>query len=1110
MIDSLKFQISKSKISKSKVFKSMISKFTIFKSKVFEKLLENIKSTNSILIDNILISEIAFIISFLNSYLKKDILIIASDRRKDLLYKNLSSFNDNLLEFLSWETLPFEEIKPSFDIIGQRFETLNKLISSKKNHLLICNLHSLLQKVVPANTLKDLTINLKINKLYSFENLIKKLISFGYKKETIVFDKAQFATRGYIIDIFPTNLDHPYRIEFFSDEIESIRTFDIETQKSIEKKDSLDIFLADELKFLKDEKNLTNIFSYLKDDFLVIFDDLYELENSLIALNSLNIKNSKYFLSFDLFLKDLKKNKKIYFSEKKITEISKISYNKASDLKNSKKITFETFQKHLNATLLKHPFITYLDLLNLEKPQNIFDFLKDFLKKNLKILFLYQNEAEKKHILKLLANKKISLTKDIFFEKGFLSTGFIITDQNLLIIPYNEIIQRKTIRRQKFREAYHLPSLEYHSLEVGDLVVHFHSGIGKYLGCEKLSNHLGVETEFLLIEYAKGAKLYVPISQSHLVTKYIGSSNALPELTQLGSNKWQKTKSLAQKKIIGYAADLLHMQAIRELQGGFIFPKDSDEMKLFELDFPYVETQDQKKAIKDLKNDMMSKKAMDRLILGDVGYGKTEVAMRAAFKAVFDGEKQVAVLVPTTVLAMQHFDTFKERMSSFPIEIEIVSRFKTLKQNKKTLENVKNGKVDILIGTHRLLSKDVSFKDLGLLIIDEEQRFGVRAKEHLKKLKKGVDCLTLSATPIPRTLYMSLIKVKDISIINTPPQDRLPIKTIIAENDDEVIKNAILRETSRQGQIFFIHNRIESIYKRLEHVKKLAKNSTFAIVHGQMPTEDVDLIFHKFKKGEIDILFSTTIIENGIDVANANTIIIDRADTFGLADLYQLRGRVGRWNRTAYAYFLIPKNKQISEISQKRLSALLEAPSFGGNMAIAMRDLEIRGAGDILGEKQSGQITNIGFHLYCKLLKKAITSLQNKKEASFIEIKMEFPYPAYLPEEYIPHENLRMEIYYRLGEAQSNKTLDDIAFELKDRFGDLPEPVKELISLSKIKIFANQNSFTLLRFGDFTLFCERLYKNKKIQKNLILPKKIHILKFEKDVINLLKKSFDIA
>ncbi|NGX63427.1 MAG: Transcription-repair-coupling factor [Candidatus Anoxychlamydiales bacterium] len=1078
-------------------------------------LIENIKPKKYILIDNILDPEIATIISFINKKLKKDILIISTDRKKDLLYKNLSSFNKNLLEFLAWESLPSEDIKPSLDIIAQRFDVLNKLIKSEKNNILICSLHSLLQKTISKKRAKDLVLSLKINDTIDFDNLIKKLVHFGYTRSNIVTDKAMFAVRGYIIDVFPINEDLATRIEFFQDEIESIRTFDIETQKSIEKKSKVDIFYADELKLLKEDlgskdlgsSNLESIVSYLKDDFIVIFDDLYQIEDSLISLNSLNIKKSKYFLTFDELLKGFDKNEKIYFSEKNIDDLTKVKYlDKETNFQN---IEFEIFQKLLNTFHFEHSFISYFDFLKIDKIENILDHIPTFLEKKLKITFLVQNEAEKKHLLELLASKKIFLDKNIQITNGFLSSGFIISDIFTCIIPYNEITKRKVIRRQKFRAAYHIPYAEYHNLQIGDLVVHFHSGIGKYLGCEKNTNHLGIETEFLVIQYAESSKLYVPLSQAHLVTKYIGAAEERPALTILGSPKWQKTKALAQKQIIGYASDLLHIQAQRELEGGIIYEKDSEETKLFDLDFPYTETQDQLKAIEDCKNDMTSKKAMDRLILGDVGYGKTEVAMRAAFKTVFDGKRQVAVLVPTTVLAMQHFDTFKERMSSFPINIDVVSRFKTAKQNKETLKNVKDGKVDILVGTHRLLSKDVSFKSLGLMIIDEEQRFGVRAKEHLKKLKKGIDCLTLSATPIPRTLYMSLIKVKDMSVINTPPQDRLPIKTIIAENDDEIIKNAILKELSRQGQIFFIHNRVESIYNRLEHIKKLIPKLNASIVHGQMSSNTVDNIFHKFKKGEIDILFSTTIVENGIDVPNANTIIIDRADTYGLADLYQLRGRVGRWNRAAFAYLLIPKNRQLSEISQKRLNALLETPGFGGGMKIAMRDLEIRGAGDILGVKQSGQISNIGFHLYCKLLKRAVLSIQNKKKTSFIETKMEFPYKAYLPEDYIPHENLRMEIYYRIGEAQSFEKIDDIEKELDDRFGKVPTQVKELLSISKIKIFANQHSFTYLKFGDFLLYSERQHLDKKIQKNLPIPKKTDILKFEKDVILLLKNSFDL-
>ncbi|HEY5259296.1 MAG TPA: DEAD/DEAH box helicase, partial [Rhabdochlamydiaceae bacterium] len=469
---------------------------------------------------------------------------------------------------------------------------------------------------------------------------------------------------------------------------------------------------------------------------------------------------------------------------------------------------------------------------------------------------------------------------------------------------------------------------------------------------------------------------------------------------------WQKTKANAQKAIIGYAQDLLRMSAERIVQGGFIFPADTQDMQDFEADFPYTETEDQLRAIADIKKDMTTTKAMDRLLCGDVGYGKTEVAMRAAFKAVAEGKKQVAVLVPTTVLCMQHFETFRDRMSNYPIIVKAVSRFQSVKEVKKTLKELSEGKVDILIGTHRLLSKDVKFKDLGLIIIDEEQRFGVRSKEHLKALKAGVDCLTLTATPIPRTLYLSLVGAREISVINTPPQDRLPIKTMIIERDPVIVANALLRELSRDGQVYFIHNRVESIYQVSDELKKLMPQARVVTGHGQMDPDEIDTVFHTFKNGDADILVATTIIENGIDIPNANTILIDRADQFGLSDLYQLRGRVGRWNRPAYAYFLVPGLKQLSELSRKRLYALIEAQGYGGGMKIAMRDLELRGAGETLGQRQSGHVSSIGFHLYCKLLKRTVDALKKNLEPTFFETKMEFPYDARLPEDYIRENSL--------------------------------------------------------------------------------------------------------
>jgi transcription-repair coupling factor (superfamily II helicase) len=486
---------------------------------------------------------------------------------------------------------------------------------------------------------------------------------------------------------------------------------------------------------------------------------------------------------------------------------------------------------------------------------------------------------------------------------------------------------------------------------------------------------------------------------------------------------------------------------------------------------------------------MLSEKPMDRLVCGDVGYGKTEVAMRAAFKAAVDGKKQVAVLVPTTVLAVQHFENFTSRMSGFPIRVGVVSRFHSPKEVKETLAKVKMGEIDILIGTHRILSVDVKFKELGLIIIDEEQRFGVKAKEHLKVFKANADCLTLSATPIPRTLYMSLVHARDMSIINTPPQDRLPVKTIIAETEPELIQNAILREHARGGQVFYIHNRVESIYNRAEQIQKLVPAAKIGVVHGQMDPDSVDEIFHRFKCGELNILFATTIIENGIDIPNANTILIDRADTYGLADLYQLRGRVGRWNRAAYAYFLVPKNVRLSEPASKRLNALVEAGGYGGGMKVAMRDLEIRGAGDILGLQQSGQVSAIGFHLYCKMLKRAIDALKKQQPISFNDTKMEFSFDARLPEDYINEVSLRMELYYRLGEASTYAEIDELLAELKDRFGEPPDQVIWLYHMTRLRAFAAANHFSLLKFSGLSFIAEQQLGKQTKQQTILLPKK---------------------
>ncbi len=1044
-----------------------------FTSPSLKKLQALLKSGQDVLLEELWDVPKAIIACLALKTTNRSVLILTGGMREDKLFDNLEELAPDLtIEFPAWETLPGEEIAPSPDIIGKRMEALNTLIHSKRPRIVLCPLTSFLQKIAPK---EDLSVRLetwKVKDRIAFNELSQKLTSLGYKRTAVVADKGEFAIRGGIVDLFPTGSADPFRVDFFGDEIEQIRTFDPASQKSIQKVHSFSLGPASELKLLQESKQLVSILEYLGQDPIILWDDLIAIEDTYVALKQMSGANSPYFYPLHERLDAISNRLQIYCAPQKLEQWSALENERPRGV-----VQFEVMAKSFQAERFFHSFRPIQDYLEPE-----FSFDSEFT-----LCFLNSNETEENEVKEKLS--AIQLPPTTRFERGYLTSGFILSDLFLAVIPNPEISHRPKIRRQKWRSTYHTPAAEFHQLSPGDLVVHFHSGIGRYRGMEKQINHQGQQTEFLTIEYADQSKLFVPLSQAYLVSRYIGGGHdSMPHLSQLGSKRWQTARHHAQAQILGYASDLLQLYAARQAHGGFQYPPDSDLMRRFESDFPYHETPDQLLAIDAIKNDMTSGKAMDRLVCGDVGYGKTEVAMRAAFKAACDGNKQVAVLVPTTVLAMQHFENFTQRMGGFPVVVDVVSRFRTPKQIKETLKKVEDGKVDILIGTHRLLSQDIHFKNFGLVIIDEEQRFGVRAKEHLKKIKTGVDCITLSATPIPRTLYMSLITARDMSVINTPPQDRLPIKTIIAETDFQLISNAILRELTRGGQIYFIHNRVESIYERAHAIGQLVPQARVGVVHGQMTSEQIDPIFHAFKLGQIDLLFATTIIENGIDIPNANTILIDRADTYGLADLYQLRGRVGRWNRAAYAYFLIPKETLLPEPTRKRLNALVEAGGYGGGMKIAMRDLEIRGAGDILGVQQSGQVSTIGFHLYCKLLKKAIEAIKKQKAITFEETKIEAPYDARIPDSYIEEVSLRMEIYYRLGDATTHAELDALLEEIQDRFGEPPQPVLWLYHLAKLRTFASANHFTLLKFGNLSLLAEQQQGKTLEKKTLILPK----------------------
>ncbi len=1046
---------------------------------------ENLGATSSLLIEELTDAPKTLLLKILQEKSGKNILVLTAEMRSNKILDNASFFNlQNVFELPSWETLPGEEIPPSLDIVGKRLEILHHLLTCRTSSVIICPLQALLQKVPAPDLFQPLCKTWHVGDEIPFHELPQILHALGYRRSSVTTDKGEFSVRGGILDLFPVTSPEPYRLEFFGNTIDNIRSFDPIGQKSIKKVKQFFLSHAQEAELLGEKT--TTLFSYLGECTLV-FDHLLELEDRWVALKELPGMKSQMIIPFPDLLNEMQKFHMIFWSDQPIEDLSEVQLVKKtgrafySGKKPLQPLTFECFGRPFAAHRWRSPFTP----LYLER-------------KDLDLRFLCEHEAEQE-----LIRKEFPHIREPHFTKGYLSNGFGLIDSTITLVPITELTHRQKVRRERWRNTYHTPPSDFHELIAGDIVVHFHHGIGKYQGMEKKPNHQGIETEYLLLEYAGQSKLYVPVSQAYLVSRYIGSQEEVPTLHTLGTKNWQRTKASAQQAIVGYAQDLLRINAERQVHGGFTFSPDSFELMQFEEEFPYPETEDQLRAILDIKNDMCSPKAMDRLLCGDVGYGKTEVAMRAAFKAVADGKKQVAVLVPTTVLALQHHQTFTERMENHPITVKAISRFHSGKETQKILEDVKAGKVDILIGTHRLLSKDVSFKDLGLIIIDEEQRFGVRSKEHLKALKTGVDCLTMTATPIPRTLYLSLLGARDISLINTPPQDRLPVKTILAERDPHVVGGAMLRELAREGQVYFIHNRVESIDQVANELKKLLPQAKILVGHGQMTGDELDTVFYAFKKGEADVLVATTIIENGIDIPNANTILIDRADQFGLSDLYQMRGRVGRWNRPAYAYFLIPRLKELPEMARKRLYALVEAQGYGAGMKIAMRDLEIRGAGDILGVQQSGQVSSIGFHLYCKLLKRSVEALKKKQQPLFFETKMEFPYDARLPEDYIPETSLRLEMYHRLGDTITPEEVDAIFHELKDRFGMPPLPVLWLYHMTRLRAAAAQKRYSSLKFNSHILEIEQWMPRGPVKKTIPLKHFKSPAELEKNILALL-------
>lgn len=1023
----------------------------------------------------------AFLINLLASATHRGVCVLSSSiKQQEYLYSeivSLASFAvppNHISLFPEMESNPWTEKHSDSDFIPDfeaSSEILNTLRTLQKDgatsslehiantspkhraeagpHIIITTEKGSRQKIPSPDHLEALTKTLRVGEHIEMETLAEELIADGYENEAQVTARGQFARRGGILDVFPLQSEAPVRIEFNGDEIESIRWFDVETQASVRAVTEVELTsFSNTQKNSSSDKNEGALKNYLPKPHLV----WRELSNPRVPIE--------------------------------------VSLSNA--LGKHQDISLEIFGHEFLANTAPDPVLQ-------EQRQNLLlRHWKDWLSQNWEVVICCNNEGEERRLRDWITQSATDgpqLVSRAQWIQAPLLRGFSWPSVKLAILSDAEIfgryqtlqmarLQRKMARARARREV-----LNFSQFVEGDFVVHIHHGIGQFMGIRKVAvagrgaartepsetspKHPAKagEQEVLTLEYANQALLHVPVEQAHLVGRYVGLGKAVPTLDQLGGSRWEKAAVNAQRAIQDYAAELLKIEGERKAHQGFSFAKDNEWQKEFEDSFLYEETPDQLTAIADTKEDMESAKPMDRLICGDVGFGKTEVAIRAAFKAVMSG-KQVALLAPTTVLAQQHERTFHERMADYPVRIDLVSRFRSKKEQCKTLADAREGAVDILIGTHRLLQPDVHFKNLGLVIVDEEQRFGVKHKERFKQFFKLVDILTLSATPIPRTLYLSLMGAKNISTIETPPPNRLPVETMIAAYDERLIRSAIERELARGGQVYFLHNRVQSIQRVRDRILELIPKARVDIGHGQMDENDLEAVMMRFVAGETDVLVATTIIESGLDIPRANTIIIDRADRFGLADLYQLRGRVGRSQTKAYAYLLLPRHLMIEADARKRVSAIKQYSHLGAGFKVAMRDLEIRGAGNILGTEQSGHATAIGFELYCQLLKETLAKMKGEKVPPRFEVQIRLDFlpmsedqaskqiGAYIPHQYMNETRLRIEAYRHLAEVSNKIQLKDLANQWRDRFGKHLLPVIHLLDLARIRLEAGLRGVT--------------------------------------------------
>ena len=1071
------------------------------------------------------VSEVS-ILSSIQEKLKRPIMLITYNEVEALkLKKDFDFFTDNALYLPKKEIVTYDYVAESKNLPYERIEVLNKIYKNQ-NNIVITSIEAVKQKIISKKALYKNVLSFKVGDRLSLEDLKQKLVDLGYKRFELIDARGEFSIRGGIIDISITDT-LGIRIELWGDEIDSIRHFNIISQRSIDTLEKAEIFPAHEYildipleqvcsninqkvysenlteKVEKDLERIRNgeyiskidryfdsfykeqetILEYLSDKYLIFIDEMnkvkqrsdnIELDNenvikALIEKERIVPEGLKNYISTEEFELDLKKHQSIFIDKLDNNYKSSIEkYNFKYKELNYFKSGIELFINDIN-NFKKEDKKVYIVVETKEKADKIAKLLEEN-----EILSIYQEKLNQTIINKESNTVTITL--------GKLTSGFFSFDLNQIVIVANELVEAERHSKRRKTESFKQgEKVVFADLKIGDYVVHRKYGIGVYIGVNTI-NADGITRDYIKIKYDGDDILYIPTNSLDEIRKYVGGEELNLKLNKLGTKDWEKTTAKVKKNLRAVAKELIELYARRENAKGYAFSKDGDFQRQFEGAFPYVETDDQLRCIEDVKKDMENEKPMDRLLCGDVGYGKTEVAIRAAFKAVMD-HKQVVYLAPTTVLAKQQYETFKKRMENFPVKVDLLNRFRTTKDKNRIIKELKLGDVDIVIGTHKLLGKDVAFKDLGLLIIDEEQRFGVKAKEKIKEYKTNVDVLTMTATPIPRTLHMSIVGVRDMSVIYEPPQNRKPVQTYVLEYDEEVIKEAITKELERNGQVFYLFNNVEEIELKADKISRLVPEAKVGFAHGQMTGAEIEDIMNDFVEGVINVLVCTTILESGIDIPNANTIIIENADRMGLAQLYQLRGRVGRSDRQGYSYITYRKDKMLSEVADKRLKAIKEFTEFGSGFKIAMRDLEIRGAGSLVGEIQHGHLEEVGYDTYCRILDEVLKEEQGFTVEEEIECQIDLNVTSYIPDSYIKDQNQKIEIYQNIALCKTEEDIQNVVDEIIDRFGNMPNEIENLLEISRIKNSAKKKYLTKIQSRkDVVIFT---YENNKFDNDAL-------------------------